>query len=575
LDRGILVAHDLAGKADAVRVLLIEDDPRTALLISELLRSSWATGLVFVHAERLGDATQELLDRGASVVVLDMSSAPEGPLLNVDQVRTAAPDVPIIVLSDHLDEEVGVRAIRAGAQDFLFKSDLTAARLSRSVRFAIERKRSEVQLAHRALHDPMTGLPNRALFMDRLGVALDRSRRTNGAVAVLFLDVDNFKQVNDSLGHAAGDQLLAVLADRLRAMLRPMDTVARFGGDEFTLLFEDLDGEREVVLVAERISRAARVPIRLEDNEVTITVSIGIAMVDDPSVPPDTVIREADAAMYRAKERGRSRYELFDEASKMRATRRLELESELRHAVEHSELRVHYQPRFALIGEKHMTGFEALVRWEHPERGLIAPGEFIPLAEETGIVIPIGEYVLHSALHELAGWQTTQPDLTMSINLSPRQLEDTGLASMLAAALRAAGLEPPTLCVEIPESALAHNPEVAIRTLQALKGVGVRIAIDDYGTGTSSLESLKRMPIDMLKLHESFVSGLNGDPEAASIAGAVIELAHALGLSVVAEGVETDLQLGELRSLGCDAAQGFFLSQPVSSERASAIVAGG
>ncbi|MDQ6605848.1 MAG: EAL domain-containing protein [Actinomycetota bacterium] len=559
-----------------MRVLLIEDDPRTALLISELLRSSWATGLVFVHAERLGDAAQELLDRGASVVVLDTSSSssPEEPLLNVDQVRTAAPDVPIIVLSDHADEEIGVRAIRAGAQDYLFKNDLTAARLSRSVRFAIERKRSEVQLAHRALHDPLTGLPNRALFLDRLGVALDRSRRTNGAVAVLFLDVDNFKQVNDSLGHAAGDQLLAVLADRLRAMLRPMDTVARFGGDEFTLLFEDLDGEREVVLVAERISRAARVPIRLEENEVTITVSIGIAMVDDPSVPPDTVIREADAAMYRAKERGRSRYELFDEASKLRATKRLELESELRHAVEHSELRVHYQPRFALNGETRMTGFEALVRWEHPERGLIAPGEFIPLAEETGIVIPIGEYVLDSALRELAGWQIAQPDLTISINLSPRQLEDTGLASTLAAALRAAGLEPGTLCVEITESALPHNPEVAIRTLQALKAVGVRIAIDDYGTGAASLESLKRMPIDMLKLHQSFVGGLGGDPGAASIAGAVIELAHALGLSVVAEGVETDLQLGELRSLGCDAAQGFFLSQPVSGERAGEIVAG-
>jgi Amt family ammonium transporter len=357
-------------------------------------------------------------------------------------------------------------------------------------------------------------------------------------------------------------------------MLRPMDTVARFGGDEFTLLFEDLDGEREVVLVAERISRAARVPIRLEDNEVTITVSIGIAMVDDPSVPPDTVIREADAAMYRAKERGRSRYELFDEASKMRATKRLELEAELRHAVENSELRVHYQPRFALNGEKKMTGFEALVRWEHPERGLIAPAEFIPLAEETGIVIPIGEYVLDSALRELAGWQIAQPDLTISVNLSPRQLEDTGLASMLTSALRTAGLEPAALCLEITESALGHNPEVAIRTLQALKAVGVRIAIDDYGTGAASLESLKRMPIDMLKLHESFVSGLNGNPGAASIAGAVIELAHALGLSVVAEGVETDLQLGELRSLGCDAAQGFFLCQPVSGERASAIVAG-
>jgi diguanylate cyclase (GGDEF)-like protein len=567
------VADDAAGLAEPVRILLIEGDPRTAMLLAELLRSAWPTGLVLVHTERLADATQELLDRDATATLLDLSRLAADPLGAIAQIRTAAPEMPIVALAGSAEKVGGVQAVRAGAQDFLVKSDLTAERLAEAVRFAIERKRSQVELAHRALHDPLTGLPNRALFLDRLGVALDRSRRTSGTVAVLFLDVDNFKQVNDTLGHAAGDRLLAVLADRLRAMLRPMDTVARFGGDEFTLLFEDLSSEREVVLVAERISRAARVPIRIDESELSVTVSIGIAVVDDPVVPPETVIREADAAMYRAKDRGRSRYELFDEAAKQRATKRLELESALRHAVEHAELRVHYQPRFALNGERQMTGFEALVRWEHPERGLITPSEFIPLAEEMGIVIPIGEYVIQSALRQLASWQTERPALTISVNLSPRQLEDTGLAAMLAASIRGAGLDPATLYIEITESAITNNPELSLRMLQALKGVGLRIALDDYGIGASSLGILTRMPIDALKIHESFVSGLDGNPANASIVGAVIELGHALGLTVVAEGVETDAQLDELRTLGCDGAQGFFLGQPVSQEEAGAIVA--
>ncbi len=308
-------------------------------------------------------------------------------------------------------------------------SDLNPSILRRSVLAAIERKRSESQLAHRALHDELTGLPNRALFLDRLGVALDRSRRTSASVAVLFLDVDNFKEVNDSLGHAAGDRVLASLAERLRAMLRPMDTVARFGGDEFTFLFEELASEREVVLIAERISRTTSAPIRLEDGEVTVTVSIGIAMVGDPNIPPETMIREADAAMYRAKELGRSRYELFDEASRTRAMERLELEAALRLAVERSELQVHYQPKVSLDAAPAVTGFEALVRWQHPDRGLLAPDQFLPLAEETGLMLPIGEFVLDQALRQLARWRALNPALTMSVNLSSRQLEDAGLVS--------------------------------------------------------------------------------------------------------------------------------------------------
>jgi diguanylate cyclase (GGDEF)-like protein len=559
----------------STRVLLVEDDPRDAILIREMLRANWAEGLVFAHVERLADATQELLDHGTSCVLLDLSLPDAEGLTALEHIRTAAPDTPIIVLARAVDEDLALRAVQGGAQDCLLKSEIHPVLLRRAVRLAIERKRSEGQLAHQALHDPLTGLPNRALFLDRLSVALDRSRRTGAAVAVLFLDVDKFKQVNDSLGHGAGDRLLIGIANRLRAMLRPMDTVARFGGDEFTLLFEDLSSEREVVLIAERISHAAAMPIKLDDREASVTASIGIAMVADPSIPPETVIREADAAMYRAKELGRSRYELFDEASRQRASERLELETALQHAVERSELRVHYQPKVALNDESDVVGFEALVRWEHPERGLISPGEFIPLAEETGLVLAIGEYVLAEALRQVGRWRIAKPDITISVNLSFRQLEDAGLVSMLSTALEKSRTDPKALCLEVTESAVNRNPDVAERMLRALKAAGVTLAIDDFGTGYSSLASLKELPLDTLKLHESFVDGLGSDPEERPIVGAVVDLAHALGLSVVAEGVETDTQLAQLRELGCDGAQGFLFGRPLPEQEAEALLVSG
>jgi diguanylate cyclase (GGDEF)-like protein len=565
----------LGEQSSAIRVLLVEDNGRQATLIREMLRSTWTEGLVITHVERLGDATQELLDHGSSCVLLDLTLPDGDGLLALEHVRTAAPDAPVIVLGEQQDEGIALQAVQRGAQDCLVKSEINPALLRRSVKLAIERKRSEVQLAHQALHDPLTGLPNRALFLDRLGVALDRARRTSASVAVLFLDVDNFKEINDTLGHAAGDELLVGLAHRLRAMLRPMDTVARFAGDEFTFLFEDLESEREVVLIAERISRAAGVPLMLEGREANITVSIGIAMVGDPTATPETMIREADVAMYRAKELGRSRWELFDEASRQRATDRLELETALRHAVERSELRVLYQPKVTLDDRSAVIGFEALVRWEHPERGLISPSEFIPLAEETGLVLAIGEFVLAEALGQIGRWRIARPELTMSVNLSFRQLEDTGLVSMLNGAIRTSRADPAALCLEVTEGAVNHNPEAAARMLQALKAVGVQLAIDDFGTGYSSLTELKSLPIDTIKIHESFVSDLGGDPKEAPLVRAVVELGHALGIAVVAEGVETDAQLARLRELGCDGAQGYLFGAPVSEHEAEALLNGG
>jgi len=561
-----------AGAANPVRILLVEDDPRAALLLGEMLRMTWTDGLVLAHTERVSDATQELLERGASCVILDLSIPGADQPGSIEAVRRAAPEVPIVVLSESADEDEALRAIRAGAQDYLLKPTLYPALLGRALRHAIERNRSEVRLARLALHDPLTGLPNRALFLDRLGVALDRSRRTNAPVAVLFVDVDNFKEVNDSLGHGAGDELLSALAERLRAMLRPMDTVARFGGDEFTLLFEELESEREVVLIAERISDATSLPVRLRAGETSVTVSIGVAMVGDPSVSPEAAIRNADAAMYRAKERGRARYELFDESSSRRALERIQMETALSRAVDRHEFRIHYQPTISLDAPG-VIGLEALVRWQHPERGLLAPHEFIPLAEETGMVLGIGAYVLEHALDRIVRWRRVRPDVTVSVNLSARQLEDAGFARRLASTIAACGATPAALCLEVSELAVTRNPAVAQEALARFRALGVTVALDDYGIGSSSLSTLKRLPVDMLKIHQSFVSALGTGPEEASIVGAVVKLGHALGLEVVAEGVETDRQLAELRALGCDAAQGFLLGRPVTGEQVDALLA--
>jgi diguanylate cyclase (GGDEF)-like protein len=558
-----------------IRALIVTGDRRTASLIGEMLQASWSDGLMVSYAGQLTDATHELLEHTASCVLLDLSEH-EDRIAAVEQIRTAAPDVPIVVLAERADEDEAVIVVKSGAQDYLVRSELSPALLRRAVTYAIERKRLEAQLAHRALHDPLTGLPNRALFLDRLGVALDRSRRNNASIAVLFLDVDNFKQVNDSLGHAAGDRLLSGLADRLQSMLRPMDTVARFGGDEFTFLFEELTTEREVILIAERIGRAVRLPIHLEEGDTTVTVSIGISVVTDPTIPAEAVIREADSAMYRAKQLGRSRYELFDEISRQRAVDRLELEGALRQALERSELRVHFQPKLSFeAGALRVTGLEALLRWQHPSRGMLAPSDFLQLAEDSGLMLEIGQYVLAHSLHQLLIWREHLPDLTISVNVSARQLEDMSFVTLLAGQLSATGVDPRAVCVDITERATSRNPDISVRAVQALKALGVRIAIDDFGTGSSSLSDLKQLAIDSIKIHESLVGGLGRDPGEAPLVRAVIDLGHALGVEVVAEGVENDAQLDQLRALGCDAAHGFLLGRPVPEEEVLALLSPG
>jgi predicted signal transduction protein with EAL and GGDEF domain len=349
--------------------------------------------------------------------------------------------------------------------------------------------------------------------------------------------------------------------------------VARLGGDEFTFLVEDLSDEREIVLIADRISRAANLPIPLERGRASVSVSIGIAMLTGQAVEPETLIREADAAMYRSKRRGRGSYELFDERSRERALERLELETSLRQALDRSELQVHYQPGVSLDGQS-INRFEALVRWHHPERGLLAPSEFLPLAEETGLMIPIGRFVLGQALARLEAWRRRLPDMTLSVNLSASQLDDAlGLISTLLAALAESTVDPAALCLEIPESAIGSDPDAAVVALRELKSTGVRLAIDDFGLAAPSLAHLKELPIDTIKLHGSLLSGLESDPREAPILEAVVELGHALGCGVVAEGVETEAQASALGAIGCDAAQGFLFGPPVPEEEVERLLA--
>ena len=553
------------GQGKPTRVLLVEHDPRTAMMLGEMLRAAWTHGLVVSHTEQLADATRELLDHGATCVLLGLPHEPPAADA-VEQLATASPDTPIIVLSDSAADELGVAAVRAGAQDYLLKSELNAAVLGRSMRFAVERKRAETALTMQALHDPLTALPNRALFVDRVRVALDRSRRTGTPVVVLFLDVDDFKEINDTLGHGAGDRLLTILADRFRGLLRPMDTVARFGGDEFTFLFEGLNAAQEASLVAQRISRSAGLPLQLADVQRSVSVSVGVTIVTDPEMAIDDVIRRADSAMYRAKEGGGARYEVFDPVTGSLAGPRAQLENALSHAVSNSELRVHYQPRVSLNTETGLVGFEALVRWEHPELGLMGPVDFLPIAEETGLIVPIGDWVLEQALHQVGRWRESRPGVTISVNLSGRQLSDPGFVGRLRTVMSEGGHNPDVLCLEVSEPALTAAPEPATRALAALSDMGVTLAIDDFGTGGSSSTALSQLPMHILKIDQTLVSRLSEGNGALADVGAAVTLGHTLGLSVVAEGVETDAQLAQLRDLGCDGAQGYLFSQPVPEE---------
>ncbi len=448
-----------------------------------------------------------------------------------------------------------------------------------TVRDITERKAAAERLAHQAFHDPLTGLPNRALLLDRLGHALDRGGREGTAVALLLLDLDGFKHVNDSLGHAAGDRLLVAFARRLPdGYLRRGDTLARLGGDEFVILMEGVRDLAEVTRLAERLSASPALwaPYALDGREVVIRASIGVAMSRAGESEAADLLRDADTALYRAKAAGKGDYAVFDPAMNAAAMARLELESALRHAIAHDELTVAYQPLVSLADGR-IRRVEALARWTHPEHGRVAPATFILLAEETGLIRPLGRRVLAEACRRAAAWRGMHGEQApvVCVNLSAREFADPALVAGVAAALRDAGLAPAGLELEITEGVLMGDAPGTLATLQALKALGVGLAVDDFGTGYSSLAYLKRFPVDTLKVDRAFVAGLGTSDEDAAIIAAIVGLADALGLATVAEGAETAEQASGLRELGCTLAQGYHFARPLGAADLDALLAAG
>ena len=411
------------------------------------------------------------------------------------------------------------------------------------------------ELAHQAFHDPLTDLPNRDLFKDRVGHALTRQIRDGKPLAVMFVDLDDFKTVNDSLGHAAGDQLLSWMAERLGRSVRPSDTVARLGGDEFAVLVEDMRGQRDAILVADRIIEALTEPLAIDGKEIFVHASVGIAITYG-SIEMDELLKNADVAMYAAKRSGKGRYEVFDTSMNEGVLERLELKAELQRAVERNEFVLHYQPLVDLASGQ-VVGAEALVRWNHPKRGLVAPNEFVPLAEETGLIVPIGRWVMKEACHQIHEWQYHYGiDLKISVNLSGKQFQEVRFVSEVARVLRETPLAPDDLTLEITESMLLLNTATTIERLEELRALGVHVAIDDFGTGYSSLNYLRQFPIGTVKIDKSFTDGIAQGAEESALARAVLKLSHTLGMDTVAEGVGSADQVAVLKDLGCTTGQG-------------------
>ena len=552
------------GAADVIVRVLAVEGAGGAHPARTLLARAPGRRFEVAEAREVEEAVAWLSEHHADCVLLDLAL---GGLEGLDRLRAAALDAPVLVLSGPDGEHLGIPAISRGAQDHLVREQVDARGLARAIDHAIERSRTQAQIAHQALHDPLTGLANRALFEDRLRQATARVRRHGNCVAVLFCDLDRFKVVNDTFGHAAGDDLLVAVAERIAGVLRTQDTAARIGGDEFAVLCEDVNGTHHALAIAERLLAELRAPFPGVDD-IPISASVGLAIAQEGTERPEALLREADSAMYRAKERGGGVAELFDDAMRGRAARRIELQEALRRGLERGEMRLHYQPRVRLAtGE--VVGVEALVRWQHPERGLLSPAEFLPVAEESGLIAPLGGWVIRESCRQAARWADARrgaAPLPVAVNLTARQCAQPDLLSVVRSAVDASGIDPSGLRLEVTESAVLSDYEANLAVLRALRDLGLSIAIDDFGAGPSSLAALQQLPVDVVTVDRSLVGGIERDRGGAAMLGGIVGLAHALGLRIVAEGVEEVAQVDRLRALGCDQGQGFFFARPSEAD---------
>jgi diguanylate cyclase (GGDEF)-like protein/PAS domain S-box-containing protein len=579
------------------------DITRLVLAEEEATRKSGDLARANAEISRIETQLRTVLDTSADAITLydadlryqfvnaateRLLSLERGEILGRTDREIGRPEMPLALWEARLTSvlKTGLSctvdfSVNHGSKQRVFQSHLAAQRAAdggkpvgvvTSPREVTELKRTQDELYHQAVHDRVTGLANRVLLMDRLTQALARMKRRPGQIVVLFVDLDQFKQVNDSFGHGAGDKLLSEIGRRLSGLSRHNDTVARFGGDEFVLLYDDVADDDDLHRLLTRVMRCLSEPFLDGGHELLVTASVGVVVTSDPQVAPDDLLRDAAAAMYQAKARGRNCYQFFDPQYRERASGRYTLETELARALERQQLRLEYQPVFSLHDQR-IIGAEALIRWDHPERGTVPPVEFIEIAEDRGLIVPIGTWVLEEACRRLAAFSADRdqalPPLTMAVNVSGRQLSARGFADLVKATLERNQLAPGQLCVEVTETALVQDVAVAQDTLDELTALGVQIALDDFGTGYSSLAHLLQFPVDIIKIDKSFVDQLGTEGPGNQIVAAVTAMAHVLGKTVVAEGIETDAQLAQLVTMGCDDGQGYLLGRPLRPETLS------
>ncbi len=556
---------------NSIHVLLIEDSPDDAeLVLRELCRG----GFIPKH-ERVETAEQmraALQAKTWDIVIADYTMPAFSAAAALRLLRSDGVDVPFIIVSGTIGEATAVAAMKAGAQDYLTKNDLkrlvpAVRREMREAEVRRARNKAEARIEHMAYHDALTDLPNRLLFFEQFKHAMVEADRHGNFLALLFLDMNRFKTVNDTLGHEVGDILLRSVAERLQSSLKPGDTVARFGGDEFMLMLGSLSDVSDATHAVEKILECFVPPFKVSNRELFVTVSLGVTLYprDDKSI--HELLRNADIAMYRAKELGSNSYQFYAPEMTAKAEKFLALENDLRHALDYGEFFVEYQPITDCFSGQ-MIGMEALLRWKHHKYGLIAPGQFILLAEEIGLIVPIGEWVLRTACLQCRDYRVPgQPPLRLSVNLSTRQFHQRKLVESIEKILQETGFDPRRLDLEITETILMQQQESAIETMSKLKAMGIHLSIDDFGIGYSGLNYLKHFPIDTVKIDQSFVRDIPGDPDDAAIAIAIITMAHSLGLKVIAEGVETQKQMDFMRAHECDSIQGFCVSKSLPSDQ--------
>lgn len=555
-----------------IRALVVEDDPADFLLVKQSLLKSQRNRYQIRHILEFDEAIEALYGDDYDLILLDYFLGSHSGLELLQQAKKSQLNKPIIVMTSNNSPELDDMLMKEGAADFIPKDELSSALLDRSIRHAIERKEAELEIAELVRRDPLTGPGNRHIFEEHMELAIARAARTQSILAVIFLDLDRFKDINDSLGHHVGDLLLTLVGDRLRRSVRKSDFVARIGGDEFTALLDNIEKVEDVTHIVKKISRELCRPAPVSNTTLDITVSMGVAIYPDHGNLAMELMQKADMALYESKAQGAGSYHFFTDRLQARLMHGVETEKELRVALRRQEFELYYQPQIELKSGA-ICGLKALIRWNHSGGQVVSPAQFIPVAVRCGLIVPIGQWVIEAACKQLLAWQKIGFTIPVSVNVSPRQLKFQGFLNQLLQCVKQYRIPPGRLELELTEEALVENGLNQTNTLDTIRKMGIRIAIDDFGTGYSSMRFLREFPLDRIKIDKSFVSepGITGLREPA-ITHSILSLARGLNLSVVAEGVETNEQKQQLQSQGCTICQGFLYYPPLSLEELQTVL---